>query len=246
MIEQTVDIPTPAGAVTTFIDHPEREGPHPVVLLFMDASGVREGLRDAARRLASVGYYVMLPNLYYRSGVRELIGAGVREPARRERILDLMGSLTCLMAMEDADVLLAFADSDPAASPGRAGAIGYGMGGQFAVNFAARHPERIGAAASLCGIKLVTDQVDSPHLSLQRATAEFYFACAKDDIWSPLAMVEALEQSAKTYGPTTEVEIFEDVAHGFAAPERPAYDKAAAERCWERTFSLFRRRLQAA
>ena len=247
MIEQTVEILTPAGEMTTFIVHPERDAPFPVVIVFMDAPGVRETLRDMARRLASVGYYVMLPNLYHRRGVFELSNlTALPQERARARLLDLASSLTCPTVMEDADACLAFADRDPAASPGRAGCVGYGTGGQFAVNFAALHPERIGATASVCGIKLVTDQDDSPHLALQRATAEFYFACADDDSWAPVAMVEALDQAAKAYGPATEVEIYHGVQHGFAVMQRPVYNKAAAERQWERLFSLFRRRLQAA
>ena len=246
MIEQTVEIPTPAGAIPSFIVHPERDGPHPVVLVLMDGSGVREALREMARRLASVGYYVMLPNLYYRNGVGDVAQLPpLPAEAARERGLELVGKLCCAQVMEDCDALLAFADSDPAASPGRAACIGYGPGGQYAVNFAARHPERIGAAAAICGVKLVTDQDDSPHLALSRATAEFYFACAEEDSWAPLHMVEALEQAAKAYGPTTEVEVYEGVSHGFALPDRPAYDKAAAERHWERLFSLLRRRVEA-
>jgi carboxymethylenebutenolidase len=114
------------------------------------------------------------------------------------------------------------------------------------VNFAARHPERIGAVAAIYGVKLVTDRDDSPHLMLGRATAEFYFACAEHDVWSPIEMVEALDQAAMAYAPTTEVEIYEGARHGFAFPGQPAYDKAASERCWERILALFRRRLQAA
>jgi len=34
----------------------------------MDAYGVREELKDMARRLGTVGYYVLSPNLYYRAG----------------------------------------------------------------------------------------------------------------------------------------------------------------------------------
>jgi carboxymethylenebutenolidase len=246
MIEQTVEIPTPAGAMATFIAHPEREGPHPVVVILMDAPGVRETLRDMARRLATVGYYVMLPNLYYRRGLSELSNlTALPQERARAKLIDLAASLTTANVMEDTDALLAFADLDPGASPGRAGCVGYGTSGQFAVSFAARHPERVGAAASICGIRLVTDQDDSPHLALQRATAEFYFACAADDSWAPLAMVEALDQAAKAYGPPTEVEIYEGVKHGFAVLQRPVYDKAAAERHWERLLALFRRRLQA-
>jgi carboxymethylenebutenolidase len=246
MIEQTVEIPASPGAVATFIAHPERGGPHPVVLVLMDGSGVRETLRDMVRRLASVGYYAMLPNLYHRFGVSELAALPPLPPeAARQRGLDLVGGLSCAMVMDDCDALLSFAGSDQYASPGRAGCIGYGMSGQFAVNFAAVHPERLGAAASISGVKLVTDQDDSPHLALRRATAELYFACAEHDSWSPPAMVETLDQAAKDYDPGAEVEFYTGVAHGFSMPDRPAYDQCAAERHWERLFSLFRRRLQA-
>src|SRR6185369_14303193 len=66
MIDRELDIPTADGAMNTFVVHPEENGPHPVVLFYMDAPGKREELHDMARRLATVGYYVMLPNLYYR------------------------------------------------------------------------------------------------------------------------------------------------------------------------------------
>lgn len=247
MIEQTVDIPTPAGAASTFISHPERDGPHPLVIVFMDAPGMREELRDMVRRLASVGYYVMLPNLYYRSGVQELPHLGALPPGKaRDEVFELESTLTMATVMEDAEALLDYADRDPAASPGRAGCIGYCMSGQYAVNFAARHPERIAAAASVYGVKLVTDRDDSPHLMLHKASAEFYFACAEHDEWAPIEMVSPLEQAAKAYAPGTEIEIYSGAHHGFAFRERPVYDAAAAERHWERLFSLFRRRLQSA
>jgi carboxymethylenebutenolidase len=67
MRERTIDIPTKDGATTTFIVHPERGGPYPVIFFYMDAPAIREELRDMARRFASVGYYVVLPNLYYHS-----------------------------------------------------------------------------------------------------------------------------------------------------------------------------------
>jgi|KBSSwiStaDraftv2_1062776.scaffolds.fasta_scaffold91900_1 carboxymethylenebutenolidase len=247
MIEQTVDVPTSAGATATFIAHPEREGPHPLVMVFMDAIGMREELRDAARRLATVGYYVMLPDLYYRTECETspLVSAGPAEEARHA-VFGPSSALSARDVMDDADALLDYADRDPAASPGRAGCVGYCMSGPYAVNFAARHPERIGAAASVYGVRLVTDRDDSPHLALGKATAEFYFACAEKDDWSPLEMVEALDLAARSYAPKTEVEVYPGADHGFAFPGRPAYDKVAAERCWERVLSMFKRRLQAA
>lgn len=245
MIEQTVDIATKDGRTTTFIVHPERDGPHPVILFFMDAPGIREELRDMARRIASAGYYVVLPNLYYRRGVLELADLPpLPEAEARARMFDLMGSINIGMVMEDADALLDFAGRDPAASPGAAGAIGYCMSGQYAINVAARHPERIACAASLYGVQLVTDRPDSPHLAAQRSRAELYFACAEHDTYAPLEMVEALDASLKDGPVNAEVEIYPGVHHGFAFPQRGAvYDKPAAERHWERLFALFKRNL---
>ena len=242
MIERTLDIPTGDGATTTFICHPERDGPHPVILFYMDAPAIREELRDMARRLATVGYYVMLPNLYYRSGVMEL-DYKPNDPTVRERMMALMGSLTIPMIMADTDALMAFAAADPAASPGAMGAVGYCMSGQFAINAAARHPDRFAAAASIYGVKLVTDSHDSPHLVAGKATAELYVACAETDVWAPLEMVEQFADALRAGGVNAEVEIYPGVEHGFAFPGRPAYNKSAAETHWERLFSLFRRRL---
>lgn len=116
MHERQLEIETRDGRATTFVVHPERGGPHPVILFYMDAPAIREELRDMARRIASVGYYVMLPNLYYREGVMEL-GPIPMDPEapERKRMFALMESLTIAKIMDDTDALLAFAASDPAA-----------------------------------------------------------------------------------------------------------------------------------
>ncbi len=245
MIEQTVDISTKDGKTTTFIVHPERDGAHPVVMFFMDAPAIREELRDMARRIAAVGYYVMLPNLYYRSGVMELADLPtLPEKESRARMFELMGSLTIPMVMSDGGALLNYADRDPAASNGKIATLGYCMSGQYAINFAAQYPDRVAAAASIYGVQLVTDQTNSPHLAAQKAKAEMYFACAEHDPYAPLEMVEALDQIVKSKNLNAEVELYEGVHHGFAFPQRGSvFDKPAAERHWERLFALWKRRL---
>jgi carboxymethylenebutenolidase len=245
LIEQTIDVATRDGATTTFIVHPERDGPHPVVLFFMDAPAIREELRDMARRIAAVGYYVMLPNLYYRKGVLELKDLPpLPEAEARARMFELMNALTIPLVMRDADAILEFADRDPAASAGPIATVGYCMSGRYAVNFAARWPERVAAAASIYGTQLVTDEADSPHLAIARAKGEIYFACAEHDPWAPLETVEALDQAVKASKLNAEVELYPGVHHGFAFPQRQAaYDKPAAERHWERLFALWTRNL---
>jgi len=105
----------------TFICHPERGGPFPPVLLLMDAPGIREELRDMARRLGTVGYYVMLPNLYYRAGRDTMYGPDVLEKgsAEQARMRAVRTRMTIPPVMDDVAAMIAFADSQAAAKPGR-------------------------------------------------------------------------------------------------------------------------------
>jgi carboxymethylenebutenolidase len=246
MIDQQIEIPTKDGHVTTFITHPERDGPHPVILFYMDAPGIREELRDMARRLATAGYYVVLPNMYYRAGVMEIGPIPPDEDApERKRMFELMYSINIPLVMQDTAALLDFIATQPAASKGPIGCMGYCMSGQYSMNAAATFPDRVAAAASLYGTHLMTDRSDSPHVVAVKASAELYFACAEVDRWAPLEMIEPLRNALREAGADAEVELYPGTHHGFAFPKRPIYDKAAAERHWERLHALFRRRLQS-
>jgi carboxymethylenebutenolidase len=246
MIDQQIEIQTRDGQVTTFISHPERDGPHPVIPFYMDAPGIREELRDMARRLATSGYYVVLPNMYYRAKVMELGPIPAEEDAPlRKRMFELMFGLNIPLVMRDTQALLDFIATQPAASKGPIGCLGYCMSGQYSINAAAAFPDRVAAAASIYGTHLMTDKADSPHVVARNGYAELYFACAEFDRWAPLEMIEPLRSALKADGVKAEVELYPGVHHGFAFPKRPVYDKDAAERHWERLLALYRRRLQS-
>ena len=120
------------------------------------------------------------------------------------------------------------------------------MSGRYAVSLAARHPERVLAAASVYGTHLVTEFEDSPHRTARLARGELYFACAEHDDYAPAAMVDGLAAHLRDVGANARVEWYPGVHHGFAFPTRgSAYDRDAAERHWERLFALFARNLQS-
>ena len=241
MIDRELDIATPDGAMNTFITHPEEGGPHPVVLFYMDAPGKREELHDMARRIATVGYYVVLPNLYYRR-TREF--TMVRDEAGFARMFELMNSLSNDMVMRDTEAMLAYVDGQSRARAAAIGAVGYCMSGPFAFTAASRFAERVKCAASIYGVRLITDQPDSPHRGFGRIRGELYFACAEIDQYAPKEMVDALEAELVASGVRGRLERFPGAHHGFAFPSRAGmYDKPSAERHWERLFGLFRRNL---
>lgn len=245
MIEQHLDIRTAAGDMQTFVVCPDEGGPFPVVLFYMDAPGKREELHDMARRIAAVGYFVVLPNLYYRRT------AHYELPERTEEAMAVMfehmHSLTNAGVVSDTAGLLAFLDTQPLADATRMGALGYCMSGPFVMAVAASYPTRISAIASIYGANLVTDRPDSAHLMANKIRCESYFACAEIDRWAPRTLIDQLQTALVAGGTPHRIEWYDGVEHGFAFPKRGTiYNKAAAERHWTRLFDLFARKLKRA
>jgi len=237
MIERQVDVTTPDGEMTTFIFHPEHGGPFPVVLYLMDAPSIRPALRDMASRLATTGYYVMLPYLFYRGGPYREFGASDEDMhARRE----LMETVTPTNIVGDAEALLAVAADDAAAGDGRVGVVGFCMSGGLAIALARALPDRIGAAASIHGAWLVRDTPDSPHVGLDPVQAELYFAWVEDDPTAPLDTIPVMEQALDDAGVTYTIDRITDAVHGFA-PAGERYDRQASELHWERVHALLQR-----
>ncbi len=241
MIELELDIQTAHGAMNTFITHPEEGGPHPVVFFYMDAPGWREELRDMARRLGTAGYYVVLPNLYYRSTREFNVFAGNGETF--EQMFALMSTLSDELIASDTEAMLAYVDADPAAASERIGCMGYCMSGPFSFAMAGTFPDRIQAAASLYGVRLFGPT--SPAHLAERVKGELYFACAEFDEYAPKEVIDGLEAHLASLPIRARVEWYPGTHHGFAFPGRgPLYSAPDAERHWERLHSLFARNLR--
>jgi carboxymethylenebutenolidase len=200
-----------------------------------------------ARRLATTGYCVLLPNLYYRAGRDTKFGPDVlvKESAEWSRMRTIRTALKIPPVMSDVAAMIDYIDLRPEiARPGSFGVHGYCMSGPFALAAAARYPDRIAAAASFYGTWIVSDAEESPHLNLASIKGEAYISCAEIDDLAPLQMVAELQKLFDAAGTRGEIEIHPGVQHGFAFPERAIYDKPAAERHWERLFSLYERNLR--
>lgn len=248
MREAEIEIETADGVMDTFVCHPDEGGPFPAVIIYMDAPGMREELRDMARRIGTTGYYVQLPNLYYRIGREGDYGFDLSrirsDDGEREKMFAAMRSLSNAGVVADTRTLLDRINADGAAASGPVGCVGYCMSGQFVLSVGAAYGEAIGAVASYYGVGIITDKDDSPHLSVGDISAEVYLAFASDDPHVPQPIVDTLPEVMQSAGVNHRIEIYPDTDHGFAFPQRPAYRKPAAERHWERLFALFDRTLR--
>jgi carboxymethylenebutenolidase len=239
MIAKTIDVRTTAGSMNTYITHPEDGGPFPVVIVLMDLFGLRPELFDLANRLAASGYYVMVPNLYYRR-VHEFDFKTANPPAMFEHMHSLSNDRVC----EDIGSLIEFSGTDKIAKNGSVGCVGYCMSGPFAFAAAAAFPDQIAAAASFHGVRLCTEAADSPHLNADKIKGEIYFGCAEKDDFAPQEMIDSLDKHLAETGINYRIEVYPGTGHGFVFKTRPeGYHQSSDERHWQRMLDLFERNL---
>jgi carboxymethylenebutenolidase len=240
MYEKEVVVTTRYGHCPTFVACPDGPGPFPGIIFYMDAPGIREELRNMVRRIAREGYFVILPDMYYRLGSLRF-----DVPRRNDEMVTVMlaamRSLTNAMVMEDTAGIIGWLDAQDRCGTGPLGCVGYCMSGQHVTNAAAIFPHRIKAAASLYGVGIITDKDDSPHLRLDAIQGELYYAFAERDIHVPDHIAINLDKLLAKTGVKYEIKTFPGTDHGFAFPERPVYSTLAAEETWEKMFAMWER-----
>lgn len=239
--ESTVRITTADGHADAFFVYPAR-GQHPGVILWPDVAGLRDAMKAMARRLASAGYAVLVPNQYYRGAVAPVMQsfAEWRTPAVQARLRPLIARVTPEATMRDATSFVAFLDRQRAVNRRRRiGTQGYCMGGPHAVRTAAAVPDRIGAVASFHGGGLASDKPDSPHLLLGRTRASYLIAVARNDDARDADEKERFRAAAQAAGRPAEIEVY-PADHGWCVPDTPIYDAAQADRAWARLLELYK------
>jgi len=248
MIENFIDIKTEDGLCDTFVVRPDANGPFPAIIIYMDAPAIREELRDMARRLASMGYFVLLPNLFYRVGKENSYPfdfSKIREDKSQfAAMIKTMDDTTNARVVSDTSSLIDYLDNNSEVSKGNYGAVGYCMSGQYIVSIASAYPNSFKTLASFYGVKIYTDQDDSPHLKASDISADLYLAFAEHDTWVDEALLSKINDHFTSNTPNFKMEIYKGTEHGFAFPDRHTYNKAAAERHWSRLNMLFEKNLK--
>lgn len=243
MADTQVNIQTRDGQCPSHVVTPAGDGPWPAVIFYMDAGGIRPAVIAMARRLASAGYVVLLPDLFYRYGpYGPFVPAEVFAGDVRAILGPLVATTGNDKAAEDTGAFLAHLDTRGDVAGRKVGAVGFCMGGGMAIAAAGTCPDRFAAVASFHGGDLATDAPTSPHLVVPHLQAEVYVASAENDPSYPPEMAARFEQALAQAGVWYSAETF-PAAHGWMKPDFPVYDQVAAERGWAEMLALFRRTL---
>ncbi|MGH8154739.1 MAG: dienelactone hydrolase family protein [Rhodanobacteraceae bacterium] len=245
MKHEAASIRTRDGQCSAHVFTPDGAGAWPAVIVYMDAFGIRPVLMQLGERLASGGYVVLVPDLFYRYGAY-----GPLDPKEafagdfRAMVGPLMATTDNRKAALDTEAFLAYLDTRADVAGSKVGTVGFCMGGGMAITVAGTYPDRVAAAISFHGGRLATDDPTSPHLLAAKIRAELYVAVADNDRSCPPEMVERFRQALDEAGVRYRCEVYPGASHGWMKPDFPVYDAVAAERGWSEMFALFDRALR--
>lgn len=237
MSQRTIEVGTARGTMPVHVHEPEEAGPHPLVVLFMDAPGVRPALHGYAERVARAGYVAALPDLYYwidPADLPDVEGLRAGNPQEFARMGAVVARMHDDPVLEDARLMLG-------ALPGGASkwaCVGFCMGGRFALRAAETFGDDLAAAGMLHPSRIVTDDPDSPHLGVGAVTAQLYFGFGENDHVTPVSMIPPLREELDRHRVPYSLDVIPGADHGFTMPGMPAYNREAAERAWTGTLEL--------
>ena len=248
---ETVSLEAADDTADALVGRLQADGPLPAVLVYTDAYGIRPSVLAYVERLASHGYLVLVPNVFYRHGpppvipdIERLIMSEDRS-ALFEALGPLMAALTPDAVVADARAWLGYLAERPDVRDGPIGTVGYCMGGRLSLRTAGVFPDAVAAAASFHGGNLATTEPDSPHLAAVNARAELYIGHADNDrSMDPEQMARLTRALAEAHIRHT-AELYVGAGHGWTQTDTPVYDEPSAERHWMRMLDLFGRALHS-
>jgi carboxymethylenebutenolidase len=209
---------------------PGGRGPGLVVL--QEIFGVTDYIKQRARDLAAVGYVVLVPHLYWRLGSD--VELPENTPEGLQQAFGYMQRLDEEQAVDDAAAALQHVRRLPE-TEGRAGAIGFCLGGRLAYKLAAAaNPDTVVSYYG-SGIGTLLDQ--APRIS---APILFHFGDA-----DPYLPLEESTRIRDTFAarPDAEVQMHADAGHAFDNPSPMFHHPAAANEAWPQTVEFLKRTL---
>jgi carboxymethylenebutenolidase len=249
MTPAQIEVKTARGTMPVFITAPDTTEPRPLVVLYMDAPGLRGDLHAAAQRVTDAGYVAALPDLYYGLDPSERpdpAALAQGDAQARELMMAAVQKLRDEEVVQDTRAMLERLGAEPSIDASGWGCVGFCMGGRFGMRAAERFGEQVQAASLLHPSRLVTDAPDSPHRGVATVRGELYLGFGEADHVTPVSTIPPLREELEQHGLPHTIEVFPDAEHGYSMPHSPAYNRAAAERAWEGTLALLARRLPVA
>ncbi|MFK8023997.1 MAG: dienelactone hydrolase family protein [Ilumatobacter sp.] len=238
--EEIIDTTTDDGQMAVLVTRPADAAPSgdwPVVLLFIDAPGIRGATHAFASKLAAEGYRVVTPDLHHRHG--RLCNAMDTTPpdgkTAQEMVWMWIASMTDAQIAHDADRGLAAAGVDPQEP---IVTIGFCLGARAVVRRMLSEPDRVLAGAGWHPSFLADDDDDSPHLAAPTLRRPLYLGIGDADQIQSIDMHQRFLDAVEPLD-HVRVDVLPGADHGYTWPGAPNYDELAATTSWDATTAMF-------
>lgn len=221
---ETVPIPNTSADVTAYFALPEGEGRLPGIVIIHEAFGLNDNIRDIARRFAAEGYAALAVDLF--AGRNQMIcmfrffGGMFLNPFNHSAIHDLKAALTYL-------------EIHPRVDANRLGAIGFCMGGGFAVSWACTDP-RLHVIAPFYAI-------NTRPLSAVARSCPVVGSYPENDFTK--GMAEKYDAELGKNNIPRDIKIYPDAKHSFFNDQRGNYNAEASADAWTRTLAFFQQHI---
>ena len=217
------------GSMPIFVAEPEASGPHPAVIVIMEAFGRVQHICDVASRIAGEGYVAVAPDFYYREGA-----AGRVPYDELPRALELLQQLDDAKFLDDMQTTLSFVRGLESVGSSKVGVTGFCMGGRLTFLAACSLPGEIDAAANFYGAFTVghLPQADAIRCPL-------YLFFGDDDPFIPADEVDAIGNRLGELGKRFQLKSYSGADHGFFCNERESFNEAAAADAWNELKGFF-------
>jgi carboxymethylenebutenolidase len=201
---------------------PEGKGPFPGIVVIHEWWGLNDWVKEQASKLADQGYVTLAVDLYR--------GKVATTP---DEAHEIMRGVPEDRAKRDLEAAYHYLESQPNVKKDRIGAIGWCMGGGYALDLALEEPKL--AALVINYGHLVTDpteikKINAPVLGLFGAQDR---GITPDD-------VKKFEQEMRKQGKKIDVTIYPDAGHAFENPNnKDGYRPKDAQDAWDKTVAFF-------
>ncbi|MFZ0759859.1 MAG: dienelactone hydrolase family protein [Candidatus Sulfotelmatobacter sp.] len=224
---QTVSYKSGDETVQAVLYTPAGRGPFPGIIVIHEWWGLNDWVKEQASKLADQGYVVLAIDLYR--------GKVATSP---EVAHEIMRGVPEDRAKRDLQAAFEFLQSRPNVRKNRIGAIGWCMGGGYALDVALQEPT------------LAADVINYGHLAtdteaLRKINAPILGLFGGQDHGITPDDVHKFEATVEQLGKKIEVKIYDDAGHAFENPNnKTGYRAADAADAWKRTVAFLAQNLK--